>query len=91
LTWIQFRFDGSEVSKTRRDALFKTLHSNQKAMFVTQTVKFRSEPLFGWAIDPSELAEKVAYAKSRLSALQMPITLCVTPARCSSGNKCFLD
>ncbi|KAF8997706.1 glycoside hydrolase superfamily [Cyathus striatus] len=72
---IWFGFDGSDIWKTRRDSLYNTLYSNPKAKFVTRTVQFGSEPLFDLAIDPHELAAQVWDAKSRLSALQMPITV----------------
>jgi hypothetical protein len=59
----------------RRDSLFRTLHANPKAKFVTRAVQFGSEPLFDAVLTPDELAEQVSDAKRRLSGLGIPVTV----------------
>ncbi|KAF9007458.1 B-(1-6) glucan synthase [Cyathus striatus] len=72
---IWFGWDGTDIWKTRRDALFGILHSNAKAKYVTRVVQFGSEPLYDWALDPSDLAAQVISAKANLSSLQIPVTV----------------
>jgi exo-beta-1,3-glucanase (GH17 family) len=55
--------------------LFKTLHSNPKARFVTRVVQFGSEPLFDNVLTPEELTKQVLNAKTKLSALGIPVTV----------------
>src|SRR5579863_7674786 len=59
----------------RRDSLFRTLHSNPKAKFVTRVVQFGSEPLFDWVLSPDELQAQVLDAKKCLSGLGIPVTV----------------
>ncbi|KAI0253991.1 glycoside hydrolase superfamily [Lactifluus subvellereus] len=73
LVW--FGFDGGSYWKNRRDTLFGTLHSNQKAAFVTRGVQFGSEPLFDDVLTPDQLAAQVLAAKSNLSSLGIPVTV----------------
>jgi exo-beta-1,3-glucanase (GH17 family) len=72
---FQFGFDGGDIWKTRRDALFSSLQSNPKARFVTRVVQFGSEPLFDNAISPQQLAQQVLAAKASLSNLHILITV----------------
>ncbi|TEB27089.1 B-(1-6) glucan synthase [Coprinellus micaceus] len=72
---IWFGFDGSDIYKSRRDALFSVLKSNAKAKFVTRAVQFGSEPLYDWAIYAGDLATEVKNAKSSLSSLGIPVTV----------------
>jgi exo-beta-1,3-glucanase (GH17 family) len=71
----QFGFDGTDQWVARRDRLFRTLHSNPKAKFVTRVVQFGSEPLFDHVLSPDELAAQVLSAKKRLSGLDIPVTV----------------
>jgi hypothetical protein len=71
----QFGFDGTDQWVDRRDRLFRTLHSNPKAKFVTRVVQFGSEPLFDHVLSPDELAAQVLSAKKRLSSLDIPVTV----------------
>ena len=70
-----FGFDGGDIWKKRRDALFSSLHSNPKAKFVTRVVQFGSEPLFDDVLSPSQLAHEVTLAKQELSSLNIPVTV----------------
>ncbi|KAG2017606.1 hypothetical protein CC2G_007105 [Coprinopsis cinerea AmutBmut pab1-1] len=72
---IWFGFDGTDIYKSRREALFSVLQSNPKAKFVTRVVQFGSEPLFDWAISARGLAQEVRDAKSRLANLKIPVTV----------------
>jgi len=72
---IWFGFDGSDIWKTRRDALFLALRSNPKAPFVTRAVQFGSEPLFDNVLSPAQLAQQMSAAKSTLSNLHIPVTV----------------
>ncbi|KAF8151023.1 glycoside hydrolase superfamily [Crassisporium funariophilum] len=72
---IWFGWDDPNIWKTRRDALFSTLHSNPKAKFVTRVVQFGSEPLFDWALDAPDLATQIKSAKSSLASLGIPVTI----------------
>ena len=71
----QFGFDGTDQWIDRRDSLFRTLHSNPKAKFVTRVVQFGSEPLFDDVLTPDELAAQVLSAKKNLSSLGIPVTV----------------
>lgn len=71
----QFGFDGTNQWVDRRDRLFRTLHSNPKAKFVTRVVQFGSEPLFDHVLPPGELAAQVLSAKKSLSSLNIPVTV----------------
>jgi hypothetical protein len=71
----QFGFDGTDEWVGRRDSLFRTLHSNPKAKFVTRVVQFGSEPLYDNALSPNELAAQVWSAKVNLSSLNIPVTV----------------
>jgi len=71
----QFGFDGSDQWVHRRDRLFRTLHSNLKAKFVTRVVQFGSEPLFDRVLSPNELTAQVLSAKKSLSSLDIPVTV----------------
>ena len=71
----QFGFDGTDQWIGRRDSLFRTLHSNPKAKFVTRVVQFGSEPLFDSVLSPDELAAQVLSAKKNLSSLGIPVTV----------------
>ncbi|KAI0320895.1 glycoside hydrolase superfamily [Amylostereum chailletii] len=73
LVW--FGFDGDDLWKGRRDALFNTLHSNPKAPFVTRGVQFGSEPLFDDVLSPNDLTAQVKAAKSNLASLKIPVTV----------------
>lgn len=59
----------------RRDTLFRTLHSNPKAKFVTRGVQFGSEPLFDSVLSPDDLTAQVLAAKKNLSSLGIPVTV----------------
>ncbi|CAK5268687.1 unnamed protein product [Mycena citricolor] len=72
---IWFGFDGGNQWKTRRTALFKTLHSNPKAKFVTRALQFGSEPLYDGVLSESDLANQVLAAKANLSGLGIPVTI----------------
>ncbi|KAF9266406.1 hypothetical protein L218DRAFT_66226 [Marasmius fiardii PR-910] len=72
---IWFGFDGGDIWETRRDTLTQALLSNPKAKFVTRTVQFGSEPMYDWVLDPPVLASQVKQLKSKLSSLQIPITV----------------
>ncbi|RDX50087.1 glycoside hydrolase family 17 protein [Polyporus arcularius HHB13444] len=72
---IWFGFEGGTEWKNRRDSLFKSLHSNPKAKFVTRVVQFGSEPLFDGAISASQLAKQVLAAKKQLADLGIPVTV----------------
>ncbi|KAJ2934691.1 hypothetical protein H1R20_g2402, partial [Candolleomyces eurysporus] len=72
---IWFGFDGTDIYKSRRDALFNILKTNSKAKFVTRVVQFGSEPLYDWAIYPGDLANEVKAAKAALSGVGIPITV----------------
>lgn len=71
----QFGFDGTDQWVGRRNRLFRTLHSNPKAKFVTRVVQFGSEPLFDNVLSPGELAAQVLSAKKSLSSLDIPVTV----------------
>jgi len=71
----QFGFDGTDKWIGRRDSLFRTLHSNPKAKFVTRVVQFGSEPLFDSVLPPNKLAAQVWAAKKSLSDLGIPVTV----------------
>jgi len=71
----QFGFDGTDQWIDRRESLFRTLHSNPKAKFVTRVVQFGSEPLFDDVLTPDELAAQVLSAKKNLSSLDIPVTV----------------
>jgi exo-beta-1,3-glucanase (GH17 family) len=71
----QFGFDGTDQWIGRRDRLFRTLHSNPKAKFVTRVVQFGSEPLFDKVLSPDKLAAQVLSAKKNLSSLDIPVTV----------------
>ena len=71
----EFGFDGTDEWIGRRDSLFRTLHSNPKAKFVTRVVQFGSEPLFDWVLSPDELGAQVLDAKKNLSSLGIPVTV----------------
>jgi len=75
LSESQFGFDGTDQWVDRRDRLFRTLHSNPKAKFVTRVVQFGSEPLFDHVLSPDELATQVLSAKKNLSSLDIPVTV----------------
>jgi len=72
---IWFGFNGGDEWKNRRDVLFRVLHSNPKAKFVTRVVQFGSEPLYDNAIDPEDLAAQVRSAKANLASLHIPVTI----------------
>ncbi|TFK27838.1 B-(1-6) glucan synthase [Coprinopsis marcescibilis] len=72
---IWFGWDGGTQWKGRRDSLFNTLQSNQRAKFVTRVVQFGSEPLYDWAIHSQDLAREVWDAKAKLANLQIPVTV----------------
>ncbi|KAI6030056.1 hypothetical protein EDC04DRAFT_2898701 [Pisolithus marmoratus] len=72
---IWFGFDGGNIWKTRRDNLFKTLHTNPKAPFVTRAVQFGSEPLFDNVLPHESLTEQVVLAKILLSDVLIPVTV----------------
>ncbi|KAI0093193.1 glycoside hydrolase superfamily [Irpex rosettiformis] len=72
---IWFGFDGGDEWIGRRDALFKSLHSNPKAKFVTRVVQFGSEPLFDNVLPHAQLAKQVTLAKANLSSLHIPVTV----------------
>ncbi|KAF8502307.1 glycoside hydrolase family 17 protein [Russula emetica] len=72
---IWFGFDGTDQWVNRRDSLFRTLHSNPKAKFVTRVVQFGSEPLFDHVLSPNELTAQVLSAKKSLSSLDIPVTV----------------
>ncbi|KAI0297168.1 glycoside hydrolase superfamily [Russula brevipes] len=72
---IWFGFEGTDQWMARRDSLFKTLHSNAKAKFVTRGVQFGSEPLFDSVLLPNQLAAQVLAAKKSLSSLGIPVTV----------------
>ncbi|TFY70993.1 hypothetical protein EVG20_g2014 [Dentipellis fragilis] len=72
---IWFGFDGSNKWKTRRSALFTTLHTNPKAKFVTRGVQFGSEPLFDNVLSAKDLAKQVRAARANLSSLNIPVTV----------------
>ncbi|KAN0105281.1 glycoside hydrolase family 17 protein [Russula decolorans] len=72
---IWFGFDGTDQWIGRRDRLFRTLHSNPKAKFVTRVVQFGSEPLFDKVLSPDKLAAQVLSAKKNLSSLDIPVTV----------------
>jgi exo-beta-1,3-glucanase (GH17 family) len=71
----QFGFDGTDQWVGRRNRLFRTLHSNPKAKFVTRVVQFGSEPLFDHVLSPNDLAAQVLSAKKSLSSLGIPFTV----------------
>ena len=71
----QFGFDGGDEWIGRRDALFKSLHTNPKAKFVTRGVQFGSEPLFDDVLPHSQLAKQVKLAKANLTSLNIPVTV----------------
>lgn len=71
----KFGFDSTDEWIGRRDSLFRTLHSNPKAKFVTRVVQFGSEPLFDWVLSPDELGAQVLDAKKNLSSLGIPVTV----------------
>ncbi|KIY47143.1 glycoside hydrolase [Fistulina hepatica ATCC 64428] len=73
LVW--FGFDNDDMWKTRRDSLFRTLHANEKAKFVTRAVQFGSEPLFDGVLSVDDLASQVAAAHENLSPLGIPVTI----------------
>jgi exo-beta-1,3-glucanase (GH17 family) len=73
--YLQFGFNGDDVWISRRDALFKSLHSNPLAKFVTRGVQFGSEPLFDNVLPHDQLAEQVILAKQNLSSLNIPVTV----------------
>ncbi|KAJ3488920.1 hypothetical protein NLI96_g2499 [Meripilus lineatus] len=73
LVWFGFNLD--DVWIGRRDALFKSLHSNPKAPFVTRVVQFGSEPLFDGVLPHDQLAEQVILAKANLSSLHINVTV----------------
>lgn len=72
---IWFGWDGGTEWIGRRDTLFNKLHSNPKAKFVTRAVQFGSEPLYDWAIEPSDLAREVTQARSRLADIGVSVTV----------------
>jgi hypothetical protein len=74
-TILQFGFDGGDEWIGRRNALFKTLHSNPLAPFVTRGVQFGSEPLYDQVLPVANLTEQVIEAKKNLSSLGIPITV----------------
>jgi exo-beta-1,3-glucanase (GH17 family) len=73
------------------DALFKTLHTNPLAPFITRVVQFGSEPLFDQVLPIDQLIEQVplsasavsfhsytlqvVLAKKNLSSLGIPVTV----------------
>jgi hypothetical protein len=57
------------------DALFKTLHSNPLAPYVTRVVQFGSEPLYDQVLPVDQLTEQVILAKQNLSSLGIPVTV----------------
>jgi hypothetical protein len=71
----QFGFDGSNIWKKRRDALFETLLTNPKAKFVTRVLQFGSEPLFDRVLPSPTLAQQVIDAQGKLSSLNIPVTI----------------
>ena len=71
----QFGFDGTVQWVARRDSLFRTLHSNPKAVFVTRVVQFGSEPLYDQVLSPDDLTVQVLSAKKNLSSLDIPVTV----------------
>lgn len=38
-------------------------------------MQFGSEPLYDWALDPTQLAEQVIAAKAQLASLEIPVTI----------------
>ena len=71
----QFGFNGGNQWISRRNSLFRTLHSNPKAKFITRVVQFGSEPLFDHVLTPDELTAQVWYAKENLSSIAIPVTV----------------
>ena len=72
---VQFGYDGDDIWKTRRDALFSILISNPKAKFVTRVVQFGSEPLYDYAIAAAELTKQINDAKTKLKSLRIAVTI----------------
>ncbi|KAF9532682.1 hypothetical protein CPB83DRAFT_847194 [Crepidotus variabilis] len=72
---IWFGWDDPNIWKTRRDTLMASLHSNPKAKFVTRVLQFGSEPLYDWALDPSDLLAQILAAQSGLKSLGIPVTI----------------
>lgn len=93
LVW--FGFDGDNKWMNRKKNLFKSLNTNPKAKFVTRAVQFGSEPLFDYAIDPTELANQVLLAQKNLSALEIPVTVSELAygfqSRMADGSQAVLD
>ena len=71
----KFGFDDTDEWVGRRNSLFRTLHSNPKAKFVTRVVQFGSEPLFDGVLSPDKLEAQVLDAKKSLSGLGIPVTV----------------
>jgi hypothetical protein len=57
------------------DALFKTLHTNPLAKFVTRVVQFGSEPLFDSVLPIDDLTAQVESAKKELAYMNIPVTI----------------
>ncbi|KIL65690.1 glycoside hydrolase family 17 protein [Amanita muscaria Koide BX008] len=72
---IWFGFTGGNEWMRRRDELFRVLHSNAKARFVTRAVQFGSEPLFDRVIDPYWLADEVNRAKWNVGQMGIKVTV----------------
>jgi exo-beta-1,3-glucanase (GH17 family) len=72
---IWFGFTGGNQWMTRRDTLFRSLHNNPKAKFVTRAVQFGSEPLYDSVLSVTELANQVQAAKAALADLDIPVTI----------------
>ncbi|EIM90298.1 uncharacterized protein STEHIDRAFT_129136 [Stereum hirsutum FP-91666 SS1] len=72
---IWFGFDGTDEWIGRRDTLFKTLHTNPKAKYVTRVLQFGSEPLYDNVLSPNDLTTQVLAAKANLSGLRIPVTV----------------
>lgn len=71
----RFGFDGTDEWIGRRDTLFKTLHTNPKAKYVTRVLQFGSEPLYDNVLSPDDLTTQVLAAKANLSGLRIPVTV----------------
>ncbi|EIM79162.1 uncharacterized protein STEHIDRAFT_69839 [Stereum hirsutum FP-91666 SS1] len=72
---IWFGFDGSDIWISRRNTLFKALHANPKAKYITRVLQFGSEPLFDDVLSPDDLTTQVKAAKANLSSLHIPVTV----------------
>ncbi|KAF8303315.1 hypothetical protein DL93DRAFT_453633 [Clavulina sp. PMI_390] len=65
---IWFGFTGGNQWKARRDDIIMTMKTNPLAPYVIRSIDVGSEPLFDFALNPSELATQVLYVKNQTSA-----------------------